>query len=72
MPTAQFHVAIDGSQASPFTMPQMQQLVANGQLKPDTLVWKQGMAGWEQAQTVPELLALFAPPAAGAVPPPLP
>ncbi|MBR1789996.1 MAG: SPFH domain-containing protein [Bacteroidaceae bacterium] len=71
MPTAQFHVAIGGSQAGPFTIPQMQQLVANGQLKPDTLVWKPGMAGWTQAQTVPELTALFAP-AAGAVPPPLP
>ena len=38
-----------------------------GQLKTDTLVWTQGMAGWAAAGTVPELSAIFA-----QTPPPLP
>jgi len=38
-----------------------------GRLTRETLVWRQGMAGWTPAGQVPELAELFA-----AVPPPLP
>ena len=41
--------------------------VKSGGLTRSTLVWKQGMAGWAAADSVPELQSLFA-----AVPPPLP
>lgn len=74
MPTTQYYVGINGQQIGPFTMPQLTQLVQNGQLTTQSLVWKQGMAGWEQAGNVAELAALFAPPASagGATPPPMP
>ena len=45
----------------------LQQMVANGSINKDTLVWKQGMANWIAAGQVPELTGLF-----GAVPPPPP
>lgn len=62
-----YHVAINGQQAGPFTMEQMQSGLANGQMTPTSQVWAAGMAGWAAANTVPALQGLFAP-----VPPPLP
>lgn len=62
-----YHVALDGSSSGPFNLQALQELVTKGQLKSDTLVWKEGMAGWEAANTQTELSALFK-----AVPPPLP
>lgn len=74
MPTVQYYVGVNGQQIGPFTIPQLTQLVQNGQLTPQSLVWKQGMAGWEQAGNVAELASLFAPPMpeAGTTPPPMP
>ena len=72
MPNVQYHVSVNGSQAGPFNMQQLQQLAQNGQLTPQTYVWKQGMANWEFAGNVPELAGLFAPPPPGSMPPPPP
>ena len=74
MPNVQYYLAVSGQQIGPFPIPQLQQLVQNGQLTPQTLVWKQGMAGWEPASSVTELASLFAPPVpgGGATPPPMP
>lgn len=72
MPNVQYHVSVNGSQAGPFNMQQLQQLAQNGQLTPQTYVWKQGMANWEFASNVPELAGLFAPPPPGSMPPPPP
>ncbi len=63
---AMYHVAIGGVQQGPFAPAQLQQMVQQQQITPDTLVWTQGMAGWEAAKTVPSISQLF-----GAVPPPL-
>ena len=70
MPQAMYHISINGTQSGPYTMQQMQQLVQNGQLNPQTYVWKQGMPGWDVAGNIAELAILFAPPAPGSIPPP--
>jgi len=62
-----FHVAVGGQQTGPFELGVLQQQVAGGQLKRDSLVWKTGMAGWVKAGDVAELASLFA-----SVPPPVP
>ena len=62
-----YMVSANGQQFGPFNMPQLQQMVQNGQLTAQTYVWKQGMANWELAGNVPELSSMF-----GAVPPPMP
>jgi membrane protease subunit (stomatin/prohibitin family) len=68
LPTAvAFHAAIDGAAAGPFDMAALAAHVRNGKLTRSTLVWKNGMAGWAAAETIPELQSLFA-----SVPPPLP
>ncbi len=66
-PTANYLVSINGQQSGPFTIPQLAQLVQQGQVNRQTYVWKQGMANWEFAGNVQELAQLF-----GAVPPPPP
>jgi len=66
-PQVQYNVSVNGQQSGPFGFPQLQQMVQNGQLTKETYVWKQGMAEWSLAGSVPELSSLF-----GAVPPPPP
>ena len=66
-PTIAYSVSVNGQTAGPFHLQQLQQMVQNGQLTPNTHVWKQGMAAWELAGNVQELATLF-----GAVPPPPP
>ena len=66
-PTISYSVSVNGQTAGPFNLEQLQQMVQNGQLTENTHVWKQGMAAWEIAANIEELVNLF-----GAVPPPPP
>ena len=65
--TSAFYVAINNAQQGPFDANALAQKAREGALTRQTLVWKQGMAAWSPAETVPDLAQLFA-----AVPPPLP
>ena len=64
LPGAQpaFHVAIGGQSQGPYSLQQVAQAMAQGQVKPETLVWSAGMAGWTPAGQVPALAAQAAPP----------
>ena len=62
-----YYIYVNGQQQGPFPMATLQQMVAQGQFTSNTMVWKQGMAGWAAANTVMELSGLF-----GSVPPPPP
>ena len=62
-----YFVALNGQQAGPFPMDELQRQVQSGQLTRATRVWTQGMAQWTVAGEVAELNALFA-----NLPPPLP
>ena len=66
-PQSAFHISVNGQQAGPFNMQQLQQLVMSGQLTPSTFVWKTGMAEWTEANKLIELQQLF-----NAAPPPPP
>lgn len=65
---ADYHVIINNKQQGPVSMEQLQQKVNAGSVTQNTLVWKNGMAGWEKAGGQQELQGLFA----VAVPPPPP
>ena len=47
--------AMNGSQAGPVAVSELQQLVASGRATRETLVWKEGMATWVPLGTVPDL-----------------
>jgi membrane protease subunit (stomatin/prohibitin family) len=61
-PPVNWHVAENGQSVGPFTPAQLAQAVAAGRVRPDTLVWTGGMAGWAAAGQVPQLAGLFPPP----------
>ncbi|GAB4278743.1 MAG: SPFH domain-containing protein [Marinilabiliales bacterium] len=71
-PVVQFYIAVGGQQQGPFDMNTLQTMVNQGNFTKETLVWKQGMAGWTAAGQVPELAGLFAqtPPPPPPPPPP--
>ncbi len=64
---ASYYVVVNGQQSGPFDMSALKQMIQQQQINKDSLVWKQGMAGWAAAAQVDELNNLF-----GSVPPPLP
>ena len=66
-PSLSFHAIVNGQQAGPFDLNALKQMATQNQLTKETLVWRQGMAGWEQAGKVTELVSVF-----GVVPPPVP
>ena len=67
MAQAHVYVALNGQQSGPHNLDALKQLIANKQVDADTLVWKQGMANWNAASTVPEVASLF-----NVTPPPIP
>lgn len=62
-----FHVAQGQEATGPFGTDQLQGMAQSGSLTRDTLVWSEGMAGWEKAGQVAALSRLF-----GSAPPPIP
>lgn len=78
MSQSQYFISVNGTNMGPFNMQQLAQMAQNGQLTPQSYVWKQGMAGWEMASNVAELQQLFmqqtpppAPAPQGTPPPPV-
>ena len=53
------YLAVDGTQAGPFTDEELVKLVQNQLLTPETLVWKTGMSTWAPASQVPDVNKLF-------------
>jgi hypothetical protein len=60
--------AYQGQQQGPHPEAQFRDLIARGTVRADTLVWTEGMAGWQKAGEVPGLLSQAARPLPGAVP----
>jgi hypothetical protein len=58
--TAQYYYAVDGAQAGPVSLEQIHGLVEDGTITPSTLVWTDGLANWQSADTVDAVSALFA------------
>src|SRR5215469_12934446 len=59
---ATWFYASEGKQQGPFPEGQFRDLVAQGVVRPDTLVWTEGMAGWQKAAEIPGLIGGVAPP----------
>ncbi len=62
-----YHVLVNNVQQGPFNLQQLQQMVQQGTLTPDSYVWTAGMPQWATVSSRPDLASLF-----GAVPPPPP
>lgn len=49
--------ASQGQQKGPYPEAQLREFIARGTVTPDTLVWCEGMTGWQKAREVPGLLS---------------
>jgi len=68
---ASWFYASEGKQQGPYPEGQFRDLVAQGIVRPDTLVWSEGMAGWQKAAEIPGLIGGGAPPMVPAGGPPM-
>ena len=59
VPTVKYYVVLEGEQAGPFTVGQLSEMAVAETFSKDTLVWKEGMDGWETADTIDELGVCF-------------
>lgn len=53
---ASWFYASEGKQQGPYPEGQFRDLIAQGVVRPDTLVWSEGMAGWQKAAEIPGLM----------------
>ena len=58
MPSRSWFYASNGQQQGPFPEAQLRDLIARGAVRADTLVWSEGMAGWQKAGEIPGLMAM--------------
>ena len=58
-PATGYYLNINDQRYGPYDMATMELMVPTRQLTAETLAWKEGMADWAAAGTVPELQALF-------------
>jgi uncharacterized protein DUF4339 len=65
--------ASNGQQQGPYPEVQLRDLIARGTVRSDTLVWSEGMAGWQKAGEIPGLMSSASRPPAMAQggPPPM-
>ncbi|RUM62203.1 MAG: antifreeze protein [Sulfurimonas sp.] len=68
LPKAQtYYLVIDNRAQGPLTLEQIKTVIFEGSVTEDTLAWREGMDGWERAQSIDGLAALF-----NTTPPPIP
>jgi len=68
IPKAQtYHFAINGASKGPLTLVQIKEAIHHGEIRPETLTWREGMNGWERADSLDGLSSLFQ-----STPPPIP
>ena len=64
-----YFIYVNGQQVGGQSVPMIQQLILQGTVTRDTLVWTQGMANWVAAAQVPALAELFVTPPPITTPP---
>jgi hypothetical protein len=56
MPNQSWFYAANGQQQGPFPEAQLRELITRGTVRADTLVWSEGMSGWQRAGEIPGLI----------------
>jgi len=56
----QWYIAMDKRPSGPYTIQQMREQIRSGGLRADTLVWREGMETWDEAESIPGVRSLFA------------
>lgn len=67
VPVSVYYIAVNGKASGPFDMKTLSQMIKEGELLKESLVWKTGMEQWAKASEVEDLKTLFE-----QTPPPIP
>ena len=62
-----YYAVIDNKQSGPYSLTELSRLISEKKIVKETYIWKPGMARWELAENVNEVLQLVA-----ITPPPIP
>lgn len=54
LPALNYYVVIDEKQAGPFSHATLQEMIRQEKVKPETLIWRQGMPAWKLLKDVNE------------------
>ncbi len=66
-PSVEYYVAMEGRRLGPIELNIILRNVKKGKILPETLIWHQGLDGWQKAETLEEIASAFK-----SLPPPLP
>lgn len=68
---SEYYVAVDGKPTGPYNLVSLKQMVAEGTLSKESLLWKSGMTNWVKSYEIQELYFIFssAPPTISEIPP---
>ena len=61
IPKETYYVAVDGKPTGPYDVETLKTMIMSGNIKSDSLLWKQGMQSWERAGNINSLQGLFPP-----------
>lgn len=59
IPTTKYYIVDNGVQAGPYELNNIREMIENGKVTKETLVWKNGMVDWSPASSVDEINILF-------------
>lgn len=62
VPQTLFYVAVNGQATGPFDINVIRQMCADGRIKGDTLLWKNGMMDWKKAEEIDDVRSFIVPP----------
>ncbi|MBF0411417.1 MAG: SPFH domain-containing protein [Desulfamplus sp.] len=66
-PFVEYYIAGKGEKIGPLELKVILSNIKKEKIRPDTLIWRQGLEGWQKADTIEEMKSAFK-----SVPPPLP
>jgi len=58
-PLLSYFVVVDGAQAGPFNEQQLEQLIREGKVTGESLVWRTGITAWVTASNLPDVNRLL-------------
>ncbi|MCI6716775.1 MAG: GYF domain-containing protein [Mollicutes bacterium] len=61
VPTVKYYLAKDGAATGPYDVATLKGMIPTGAFNGASLVWKEGMAAWARADSVPEFAGAFPP-----------
>ena len=60
--TLRYYILVNGEQIGNQSIENIKQLIQQGVVTGNSLIWRIGLDNWEEASKIPELINLFVPP----------